>query len=112
MTSWSGYGLPAQDPDPLPDPGHEPRGPHCGVGSRPKPGRAEYRCCPCGQWYWWTGALWTPVAHPPRGWLREHGIDPDDLWDAGGGQPRTRLFSDFPVRRPPLLAILRYLFRS
>ena len=81
----------------------------CNTSDRLRPGHPEYRRCPCGQWFHSGGGYWYRVPHPPVRWLREHGPDPGEFWFAQEDKPP--LFSEFPVRRPGLLMILRWLFR-
>jgi hypothetical protein len=100
----------AAEEDPLPGLPHQPGDDHCGVGGRPRPGHPEYRRCTCGRWYFWTGSSWAP-GRPAARWLREHGLDPEEFWDMPGDSG-PRLFEDFAVRRPTLLMLLRWLFRS
>ena len=83
----------------------------CNTSDRHKPGHPEYRRCSCGQWYHSGGGYWYRVKHPPVRWLREHGIDPEDFWGIDDN-PGPRLFEDFTARRPALLMLLRWLFRS
>ena len=83
----------------------------CNTSDRRKPGHPEYRQCSCGQWYHSGGGYWYRVPHPPARWLREHGMNPEEFWDMDDQDQGTRLFDDFPVRRPTLLMFLRWLFR-
>jgi hypothetical protein len=80
---WRRSSLPAQDTG---DNGYVPSHHICGVGGEPKPGHADYRCCRCGQWYWWSGRLWKPSASPGAEWLRSRGLgeDAEDFWDFSG----------------------------
>ena len=82
----------------------------CNTSNRPKPGHPEYRQCTCGQWYRSGGGYWYQVPHPPRRWLREHGLDPEEFWTLEDDGPR--LFDNFHTRNPTLLTLLRYLFRN
>ena len=84
----------------------------CNTSSRLKPGHPEYRRCTCGQWLWSGGGYWYRVPHPPARWLREHGLNPEDFWDLQDDNAGPRLFEEFHVRRPTLLMLLRWLFRS
>ena len=88
-------------------------GPHvCNTSDRLKPGHPEYRQCTCCQWLHSGGGYWYRVNHPPRRWLREHGLDPAEFWDLADDDPVPRLFDDFTARRPTLLMLLRWLFRD
>ena len=83
----------------------------CNTRDRRKPGHPENRQCTCGQWFWSGGGYWYRVPHPPIRWLREHGMNPEEFWDLQD-DPGPRLFEDFAHRRPTLLMLLRWLFRS
>jgi hypothetical protein len=94
----------AGDAEPLPDLPHDPGGVYCGVGTGPpKPGHPEYRRCHCGQWYGWSGS-WQSIQHPPRRWLKRHGLDAGELLDYGG-----KVDGGFLRSRPPLRLRIRWL---
>lgn len=74
-------------------------------------GHSYYRQCRCGQWYFWGGSLWYPVAHPSRKWLHEHGADAEDLWTMEDEKPGF-VFGEFFTSIGRFRYLLRYLLRS
>ena len=88
-------------------------GPHaCSLSDLRKPGHPAYRQCSCGQWlHAAEGNYWYRVDRPPRHWLREHGMDPEEFWGMEeAGEPDSP-FGAFYSSMTDWRSVIRWLFR-